>query len=168
MQAGVHLPGAARTDTFTLKDGVAVYGGFAGTETLLTQRDWIANPTILSGDIDSNDSQTPIITDISTVTGNNTNSYSVVKGATGATLDGFTITAGYNDGGDCSFGCGGGMLNASSSPTLQNISFRGNWSFSGGAMSNDSSSPTLTNVIFSGNPLDGTVARSITFLAVPH
>ena len=53
-----------------------------------------ANVTILSGDIDNNDSQTPIITDLATVTGNTTNSYHVVTGATGATLDGFTITAG--------------------------------------------------------------------------
>ena len=51
VQAGVHSPQAGPTDTFTLKNGVAVYGGFAGTETLLTQRDWNANLTTLSGDI---------------------------------------------------------------------------------------------------------------------
>ena len=33
--AGVHYPGASRTDTFTLLDGVAVYGGFSGVETAL-------------------------------------------------------------------------------------------------------------------------------------
>ena len=94
VKAGVYLPGALRTDTFQLKSGVAVYGGFAGTETARDQRNPQANMTILSGDIDNNDSQTPIITDLATVTGNTTNSYHVVTGATGATLDGFTITAG--------------------------------------------------------------------------
>ena len=32
VQAGVHIPGSARSDTFTLKNGVAIYGGFAGTD----------------------------------------------------------------------------------------------------------------------------------------
>ncbi len=73
---------------------MAIYGGFAGTETARNQRDPATNLTVLSGDIDNNDSQTPIITDLTTVTGNTTNSYHVVIGATGATLDGFTITAG--------------------------------------------------------------------------
>ena len=43
-----------------------------------------ANVTILSGDIDNNDSQKPVITDLDTVTGNTTNSYHVVTGATTA------------------------------------------------------------------------------------
>ncbi len=90
--------GTDRSATFQLKNGVAVYGGFAGTETARNQRNPAANVTILSGDIDNNDSQTPIITDLTTVTGNTTNSYHVVTGATGATLDGFTITAGNANG----------------------------------------------------------------------
>ena len=89
---------------------MAVYGGFAGTETARSQRNPAANVTILSGDIDNNDSQTPIITD-SHVTGNTTNSYHVVTGATGATLDGFTITAG-NANGTSPNDSGGGMYNS--------------------------------------------------------
>lgn len=44
-------PGDPRTKTFVLKQGVKVYGGFNGTEATLSQRDFIANITILSGDI---------------------------------------------------------------------------------------------------------------------
>src|SRR5690349_8828972 len=51
--AGTYTPtdGSDRTASFTLENGVAVYGGFAGTETLLSQRDWNTNITTLSGDI---------------------------------------------------------------------------------------------------------------------
>jgi predicted outer membrane repeat protein len=154
--AGTYKPtgGTDRTATFQLKNGVAIYGGFAGTETLRTQRNPEANVTILSGDIDNNDSQTPIITDLTTVQGNTLNSYHVVTGATGATLDGFTITAGNaNNGSSCpGTGCGGGMLNDANSPTLTNVTFSGNLAnFGGGGLSNNASSPTLTNITFSGN-----------------
>lgn len=40
-----------RTIYYDLPSGVALYGGFASGETQLTQRDWVAHPTILSGDI---------------------------------------------------------------------------------------------------------------------
>ncbi|MBI5296809.1 MAG: S-layer homology domain-containing protein [Chloroflexi bacterium] len=152
--AGIYKPGALRTNTFQLENGVTIYGGFDGVDdAALADRNPAVNVTVLSGDIDSNDSQTPIITDLNTVTGNTANSYSVVRGANNATLDGFTITAAYRDfdDGSCGSGCGGGMHNSNSSPTLKNISFRGNLALSGGAMSNSGGSPTLTNVTFSGN-----------------
>src|SRR5690606_26176571 len=49
------LPGAdtaptAREYAFVLKKGVEVYGGFNGTESLLADRDYANNVTILSGD----------------------------------------------------------------------------------------------------------------------
>ena len=151
--AGTYKPTTDPTNrkdaTFQLKSGVALYGGFAGTETARGQRNTAVNVTILSGDIDNNDSQTPIITDLATVTGNTTNSCHVVTGAAGATLDGFTITAAYAD--QWAHDSGGGMYNSSSSPTLTNVTFSGNWAYYGGGMYNSSSSPALTNVTFSGN-----------------
>ena len=130
---------------------MALYGGFVGTETLRDQRDPTAHLTILSGDIDGDDSQNPI-TDLTTVDGNTTNSYHVVTGATGAILDGFTITAGYSDGDAYPNYWGGGMYNNNSSPTLTNVIFSGNKATTyGGGMYNGYSNPTLTDVTFSGN-----------------
>ncbi|MCC6463627.1 MAG: SprB repeat-containing protein [Saprospiraceae bacterium] len=66
--------GSDRFATFTLPDGVQLYGGFAGTETQLAQRDWLAHPTLLSGDIgvpgDSTDNSFGIL--YATQTGFNT------------------------------------------------------------------------------------------------
>ena len=155
VKAGKYTPttGTDRSASFELMTGVAFYGGFAGTETSREQRDPMINPTILSGDIDNNDSQTPIITDLTTVTGNTTNSYHVVIGAEDASLDGFIITAGYADG---SFGTnndrGGGMYNKYSSPLLTSLTFIGNSAgLYGGGIYDEYSSPTLTKVTFSSN-----------------
>ncbi len=55
VKAGTYKPDIAspndRSLSFTLISGVEVYGGFAGGETALSQRDPVANVTILSGDI---------------------------------------------------------------------------------------------------------------------
>lgn len=52
VMAGVYMPHPSdRTVSFALKNGAVVFGGFAGTETLLSQRDIKANKTTLSGDI---------------------------------------------------------------------------------------------------------------------
>ena len=72
--------------SFQLKKGVTIYGGFAGTETALPQRNYTVNTTILSGDIGRQGQQED-------------NSMHVVIGATGAVIDGFTIRDGYALGG---------------------------------------------------------------------
>jgi len=104
-----------RSESFLLKDGVAVYGGFAGTESNLSERDWIANKTVLSGDIDKNDTvdaQTGVVMDVDDIAGSN--AYHVVRAASvgsSAVLDGFIITAGDADlgfmctGNDCGGDC---------------------------------------------------------------
>jgi hypothetical protein len=155
VRQGVHRPGSNRTDTFTLKNGVAVYGGFAGTETSLNQRDWQTNVTVLSGDIDRND--TVDVNDVVTSTANiaGFNAYNVVTSDgtdNTAVLDGFVITAGNAKSLSFPDDAGGGMYNNNSSPTLRNLIFSGNAANSGGGMANlNGSNPTLTNVTFSGN-----------------
>ena len=140
VQEGVHYPGAERTDTFMLKSGVEIYGGFNGTETSREQRNWATNVTTLSGDI-------------GTPGDNSDNSYHVVTGSgtdNTAVLDGFTITGGKaNVNSDPG---GGGMYNYQGSPTLANLIFSGNSASYGGGMNNyDHSSPTLTGITFSNN-----------------
>ncbi|MCB0170954.1 MAG: choice-of-anchor D domain-containing protein, partial [Anaerolineae bacterium] len=151
---GVYTPGLSQSDTFVLTSGVAVYGGFAATETLRTERDWEANVTVLSGDIDGNDAtdSSGVVTD--TVYINGSNNYHIVTGSgtdSSAILDGFTLTAGQAN----STG-GGGMYNNNGSPNLTNITFSGNDAANkGGAMYNgNDSSPSLSNVVFSSNASD--------------
>ncbi len=52
---GTYKPGTTTGASFKFKNGVKMYGGFAGTETLLSQRtDATGHTTILSGAIDDN------------------------------------------------------------------------------------------------------------------
>ena len=50
---GTYTPGTMRDDSFLVSKGVAVYGGFAGGEESRGDRDWLNNPTILSGNVGS-------------------------------------------------------------------------------------------------------------------
>ncbi len=54
---GIYLPTSTtdRSISFRPSTGVKLLGGFNGSETLATQRDWATNPTILSGDIGNSD-----------------------------------------------------------------------------------------------------------------
>ena len=140
----------ARYNHFALKNGVAVHGGFAGTEDPDTfdidDRDFSANQTILSGDIgtenDASDNCNHLFYHPSALALNNT-----------AVLSGVTITGGYAyEGGSLLHNIGGGMLNYDSSPTVTNCIFTGNSVFNaGGGMLNWSSSPKVTNCLFTGN-----------------
>jgi hypothetical protein len=81
--AGVYTPTntADLTATFQLKAGVAIYGGFEGGETSLDDRDWLTNPTILSGDLDGNDTTDirGVLTSTAGIVG--PNAYHVVVGS---------------------------------------------------------------------------------------
>jgi predicted outer membrane repeat protein len=139
---------ADRTKTFQLKSGVKVYGGFAGTESLLTDR--TASLT---------DFVTDLSGDIGTSGVNTDNSYHVVIGVTGATIEGVSVKYGYASDFDINVTAndvGGGMINNNSSPTITNVTFSNNSSFQGGgAMYNaNHSDPTITNVTFSNNSAD--------------
>ena len=167
-----------RTATFQLINGVTLYGGFAATETAVTQRNWQTHITILSGDIDNNDiDPTNIVTDTANLVGNN--SYHVVTGSGTdhtAGLDGFTITGGRANStfpnqrgaglvnltghptlnqlhfiGNHANSQGGALYNLTSTPLISDVTFSHNYAHSGGALYNWTSSPTLTHVTFNHN-----------------
>lgn len=152
VKKGIHYPGYSQADSFVLKSGVTILGGFNGSEDDREQRDWEANLTTLSGDVDRNDINA--IGDhpsgvVSPLTG--TNALHVVTAdqfVDRATLDGFTITAG-----DAASESGAGMHNSySTNLILRNINFVDNHAdLPGGGLFNDGSSPVLTNVRFIAN-----------------
>ena len=116
-----------------MKNNVAIYGGFAGTETSKDQR-VSGNNTILDGESKHR------------VFYNNYSSSNKLTNS--AKLDNVTIQNGYID----SNRSGAGMYNNYASPEITNCIFSGNSaSDDGGGMYNYQSSPELTNCTFSGN-----------------
>jgi len=156
---GSTSPADNRDKAFTLKSGVKVYGGFAGTETLLSQRNWSANNSILSGDLGT----VNVLTD---------NAYHVVLSVnlTAATvLDGVTITKGYATApvsSTITVGTrvltryyGGGVYGAYSAATFANCTITGNSADNtdntndakGAGVYTDNCTSAFTNCWFDGN-----------------
>ncbi|MBL7805181.1 MAG: hypothetical protein JNL02_15685 [Saprospiraceae bacterium] len=119
---------ADRNISFQLPEGVRMYGGFAGVETSVDERDVNDHPTILSGEIG-----TPTTQD---------NAYHVVQiygGDSLTMIDGFTVTNGktgdYNDPFPTAFG--GGILVVANedhplaSPVIRNCSLVRNYGYAG-------------------------------------
>ena len=85
---GRYVPGTSRTATFTIVQGVTVYGGFRGGEASVAERplNFLGTaPTVLDGDYDDSSP---------TATGDVTASYDVVTFAGVGTLDGFIVEGG--------------------------------------------------------------------------
>lgn len=145
---------ANRNIYFNMLNGVAIYGSFNGTETLLSQRFFFCGFTsILSAEINL-----PGIAD---------NSYHVINNSSlnnTAILDGFTITganANFDLTGNDNRSLGGGMLNNAAnsgtcSPTIRNCLFTNNTALFGGGIFNHgqnggNANPVITNCIFAFN-----------------
>jgi uncharacterized repeat protein (TIGR02543 family) len=130
-------------------DSVEIYGGFGGWETVLSERDFAANATILQG------AGTSVVT---------TANISAL-----ARWDGFIVEGGnavrgggfYNDHSSVTIantiirgnaaGEGGGIYSAAGNPVLYNVEISGNTAGEGGGMYNHQAAPVLTNVTISGN-----------------
>ncbi|QOJ14699.1 MAG: hypothetical protein HRU75_08630 [Planctomycetia bacterium] len=99
--SGTYVPSSRqnRLDSFILPPNIAIYGGFAGNETLRSQRDANMNLTILSGDLNGDDAAGPYDPEFPPPATWNENSIHVVSSIQGVgwTLDGFTVTRGNAD-----------------------------------------------------------------------
>lgn len=137
--SGTYRPSS--TYSFVMKEGVAIYGGFANTDTVFSQRNWNTRLTTLRGNGRS------VIN----------NAFTAGYPMTGAAvLDGFTITGGEagSSSGMAFTRNGGGMANTYASPTITNVIFSANTAKNGGlggGMYNFYSSPVFTNVRFISN-----------------
>lgn len=86
-----------RKATYTIPNGAQIYGGFNGTETLLSERNPLLNITTLNGDLNDNDNSTIVHSNGL----RNDNAYHVISlfGNTSPILiDGFTISGGNANG----------------------------------------------------------------------
>ncbi len=154
--AGKYFPAQNndRTASFSIPTDVSLYGGFAGFEKAIDQRDWEKNLTILSGEIG-----TPAEDD---------NSFTVVytKNVSASTIiDGFVIMGGMANGtgekGDIQR-CGAGWFNdgtgGTSDPVIENCIFIKNQARDGAGLYNyalgGTCNPTISNCQFIANRAD--------------
>ncbi|MES2590042.1 MAG: T9SS type A sorting domain-containing protein [Bacteroidota bacterium] len=153
---GTYLPTSTsdRTQSFSMRNGISIYGGFVGVETSLTERNLTCSScSILSGDLGTQN----VLFD---------NSYHVIFNQNldeSALIDGFQIVNGYDDRATTgNEGLGGGIYNGGSlsggfcNPTILNCVFRNNHAgFGGGIFDNGFSggnaSPHIENCYFEDN-----------------
>jgi hypothetical protein len=148
-----------RDFTFYIKDGVSIYGGFAGTENTLAERNIATNTTILSADI-------------GTVNNNSDNCHHVAvtitpNGGTGVTIDGFTMTGGNANGsslvtvnGELLYrNAGPGLFVVKGTNTIRNNTISGNTTPNdGGGIYMYLSTSTLINNLVTKNTGSGAAA----------
>ncbi|MEM6964074.1 MAG: T9SS type A sorting domain-containing protein [Bacteroidota bacterium] len=134
--AGIYKPGGTMPspDTFfTFPHDLLLYGGFAGTETNLSERDWETNETILSGD--HNDDDTDDVFDANKTDNSKHVMWLTDTVTTASTIDGFTIRNGNTEPGSSAGDLrrGGGILTYGA-PAIRNCYFTQNFGHFGGGL----------------------------------
>lgn len=157
-----------RYKTFYISKNLALFGGFNGTEAMLSQRNFQNNPTVLSGDLEDNDLDPEgngVTEQTNQIKGSNSYHVLWIENVDSTMrLDGFTITAGHADGNvfDKSRNGAGIYLNGENTqvrtnPVLANCTFTGNYADAKGgglyliAHLNGGASPTVFNCTFQYN-----------------
>ncbi len=147
---GTYTPHASDFNvSFQLKANVALYGGFSGSESARSQRDFAQHVVVLSGDLAGDDDYS-----VSPINFVHPNSRNVVLGADNAVIDGVQVMGAL----------GAGLSAYSTSPTIRNTVFQMNnrsGSFS------DGGSPIYENVIFYRNHTDDSGGGLSTWNATP-
>ncbi len=134
--AGVYHPGGANpvaTSVFAVRQNISIYGGFAGSEDNLEERDPSANPAVLSGDIHEDD----IEGDFSINKADNTQHVMYVDSMLSLVIiDGLTIKGGQttNAGNLPMYARAGGGIYGLSPVHINNCRFSGNFARSGGGI----------------------------------
>jgi hypothetical protein len=148
---------SSRDYTFLLKNNLAIYGGFSGSETSINDRNLAANASVVSGDIGN-------------AGDNNDNCHHVVMSLNcdaSAIFDGFTVV-----GGQAAFlpsdiymnlpsltvprDVGGGIYNYQSSPTVSSCIFSNCNSYAT-VYNENNASPTLSHTVFANNSLGAAI-----------
>jgi hypothetical protein len=134
---GTYLPSqnGDRNKHFNIPNGVALYGGFTGTEVRFEERDWQKNLTVLSGNLGSPED-------------NSDNSHTIVyfeRVSSGTILDGFILIGGSAKAlvrGPEPTAAGAAIFNNAtdgiSSPTIRHCIFKDNVAREGAAIYNHS------------------------------
>jgi len=158
----------ARFEISGSKDGLALYGGFDGTESTREARAPRTHRTVLSGDIQQDDATDAagVTPDASDIAGSNSHHVIWLDGrlegplTERTVLDGLVVTAGQADGGfSDDFGggvyCDGGTITCN--PTLRNVVVAGNRAAANGGgfyargVNSGEASPSIRNAVFVGN-----------------
>jgi hypothetical protein len=144
-------PNLGRMETFQLKNGVALNGGYAGfgAPDPDARHAWTYD-TILSGDINGDDASVSDPCDMGTEPTRAENSLHVVTSSGTdhtAVLDGFHITGGQADG-TFPHNHGGGIHNFGGSPTVNWCNMKWNYSSGGGGGMSSDGEPNFINCYF--------------------
>ncbi|MFQ5478313.1 MAG: hypothetical protein ACE5E4_06825 [Candidatus Binatia bacterium] len=134
-----------REATFTLRNGVALYGHFLGNEAALGDRVLadLSDPlrqTILSGDIG-----------VAGYALDNSHHVVTASAADAVVFDAFTVSGGMAGIGVVPYSMGGGMLIVGGMPAISNCSFTANQAPGGGGVGVYFGTPTFSNCVFSNN-----------------
>lgn len=141
--------------SFSITEGIKIYGGFSGSETLLSQRNYVNYVSVLSGDLFENDDNSNV--DTSDVN-RQENSRHIVEFYTAVSnqtiLDGVYIYNGnaYSYLSSASYPAGGvEIYNVNADPVIRNCTFKFNISTFGGGALESYGRGLIENCVFQEN-----------------